>query len=100
MTTRDLQIVTILVSIIFIAFVVYRSMRDKEQPLAYIYHVPDDVLADFSLNAFVLAPDHLYIENANAQTVFDGPVQCTVSRDHINVKGGPDFLERSRAEYI
>ncbi len=55
------------------------------------------------MNAFVISSDYLYIENANGQVVFAGPVRCSVIRsrshnkniiDKIEVEGGPEFLSR------
>ena len=97
--------------VIIIAYYAHHAERTPNcrQQLKGEWHVPDEYLEQFSLNAFVISRDCLFIENANGQIVFAGPVKCSVDNSELNknrkssckyieVEGGPDFLSRVRVQ--
>ena len=55
----------VILAVLILVFVYSNKSCDVTRELEHTWHIPDDCTEQFSVNAFVLAPDYLYIENAN-----------------------------------
>jgi hypothetical protein len=91
-----LYISGLLLAVLLIVGCVYWKSRDRFLlDLDRYWHVPEHALADFGLGAFLVSRDYLYIENTQAQVIFDAGVSCEQKRskhcERLSLAGCPLF---------